>query len=185
MLIQLSGVPGSGKSTLARGLVAARGMVALNTDVLKSALLDAGVPLPRSGQAAYVSVLALAADLLDQGRDVVIDSPCRYVELLHEGQAVAAGAGVPYRLIELRAEDPATLLTRLDSRTPLRSQVASSRDAAAGTSWEFSTPEATLHAWQNQLVHPETAWLQLDAGQSPDELLAAALAYLDSAHVEE
>jgi predicted kinase len=179
VLLQLSGVPGSGKSTLARRLAAERGMVVLDTDVLKSAQLDTGASFAQAGRSAYVSVLALAADLLDQGREVIVDSPCRYVELLEGGQAVAIEAGVRYTFIELRAADPARLLTRLDARAPKRSQVASSREAAPGTGWELGTPEATLRGWQDQLVHPESDWLQLDADRDPDELLAAALDYLD------
>ena len=78
MLLQLSGVPGTGKSTLARGLAAGLDLVVLDTDVVKSALLSTDVPFAVAGRATYAAVLALAGDLLAQGRSVVIDSPCRY-----------------------------------------------------------------------------------------------------------
>src|SRR5688572_14207341 len=72
VLLQLSGVPGSGKSTLARGLSAALGLVVLDTDVVKSALLSRDLGVGAAGPASYGVVLALAADLLTQGHEVVI-----------------------------------------------------------------------------------------------------------------
>ncbi len=176
VIVQLSGVPGSGKSTLARGLATARGLVVLDTDVVKSALLSRAVPIGEAGPAAYGVVLALAADVLAQGHGVVIDSPCRYPSLLASGQETAEAAGVPYRFVELWAEDPAALLPRLDGRVPRPSQVASSSDPVPGTEWEHGTAVATLRAWQEQLVRPEVGYLRLDAALPPDELLRAALA---------
>lgn len=144
MLVQLSGVPGSGKSTLARALAEARAMVVLNTDVVKNALLGSEIPMHLAGPATYGAALALAADLLEQGRDVVIDSPCRYRELLEGGLDLAVAASVPYGFIELRTDDPSILLERLDRRKPMVSQVASARDPVQGTAWEFGTPAATV-----------------------------------------
>ena len=172
MLVQLSGVPGSGKSTLARSLARSLAprlpLVVLDTDVVKSALLHSGVPVAAAGRATYTSVLALAADLLAQGSSVVIDSPCRYRALLEQGQQVAAGAGAAYAFLELRTPDVTTLLDRLDRRAPHPSQVASSTEPAPGTTWEHGTGEATLRAWQDQLVRPAEGWLALDATAAPD-----------------
>jgi hypothetical protein len=99
VLVQLSGVPGSGKSTLARGLSEALGLVVLNTDVVKSALLSRDLGVEAAGPASYGVVLALAADLLAQGHQVVIDSPCRYPALLESGQGGRGGGtcAVPVR----------------------------------------------------------------------------------------
>ena len=179
VLVQLSGVPGSGKSTLARGLSAALGLVVLDTDVVKSALLSRDLGVEAAGPASYGVVLALAADLLAQGHQVVIDSPCRYPALLKSGQEVAEAAGVPYRFVELRIEDPAALLPRLDGRVPRPSQVASSSDPVPGTEWEHGTAEATMRAWQEQLVRPQDGYVRLDATLPPDELLHAALTGLE------
>jgi predicted kinase len=173
MFLQLSGVPGTGKSTLARGLAAGLDLVVLDTDVVKSALLSTDVPFAAAGRATYAAVLALAGDLLAQGRSVVVDSPCRYVDLLAAGQRVAADAGVPYRLVELWADDPADLLPRLTARDIRQSQVT-----PAVTEWELGTPADTLRGWQEQLVRPESGWLRLDALRPPDELLREALDHL-------
>ena len=180
MLVQLSGVPGSGKSTLARSLSSAMGLVVLDTDVVKSALISRSVPVGDAGPATYGVVLALAAHLLDQGHRVVIDSPCRYPALLESGQEVAGAAGVPYRFIELWVDDPAALLPRLDGRVPRPSQVASSSDPVPGTAWELGTAVATMRSWQEQLVRPETGYVRLDAALAPGELLRAAVDHLSS-----
>jgi predicted kinase len=173
MLLQLSGVPGTGKSTLARGLAAGLDLVVLDTDVVKSALLSTDVPFAVAGRATYAAVLALAGDLLAQGRSAVIDSPCRYVDLLAAGHRVAADAGVAYRLVELWADDPAALLPRLTARDHRQSQVT-----PAVPEWELGTPVDTLHGWQEQLVRPQTGWLRLDALLPPEEVLRSTLDYL-------
>jgi len=173
MFLQLSGVPGTGKSTLARGLAAGLDLVVLDTDVLKSALLSRDVPFAAAGRATYAAVLALAGDLLAQGRSVVVDSPCRYLDLLAAGQRVAADAGVPYRLVELWAVDAADLLPRLSARDARQSQVT-----PAVPEWELGTPADTLRGWQEQLVHPQTGWLRLDALRPPEDVLRSTLDYL-------
>ena len=89
-----------------------------------------------AGRPTYAAALALAADLVAQGRSVVLDSPCRYPQLLAAGQRLARDAGVRYAFIELWASDISALLPRLDRRRPLASQVASSTDPVPGTDWE-------------------------------------------------
>jgi len=175
VLVQLSGVPGTGKSTLARSLARSLAgslatgldLVVLDTDVVKSALLATDVPFAAAGRATYAAVLALTADLLTQGRSVVVDSPCRYPELLAAGRRAAADADVPYRLVELWADDPADLLHRLTARTGRLSQVT-----PADPAWELGSPVETLRGWQAQLVRPETGWLRVDALADPATVLA-------------
>jgi predicted kinase len=180
VLIQLSGIPGSGKSALAREIARATGFVVVDTDVLKSALIEGGVPVAASGKATYAAALGIAADLIEQGKSVVLDSPCRYQELLDAGLAIANDAGVRYGFIELWTPDVSAVLMRLDARTPKASQVASATDPAAGTDWEFGTAEATLLSWQEQLMRPEDDWLRLDATLPTEAGLKLARRYLDS-----
>ena len=179
MLVQLSGVPGSGKSTLAYRIAQATDFVVVNTDVLKSALIGSGVPVSDAGAATYAAALGLASDLIAQGKSVILDSPCRYQELLDAGQSMADDAGVRYALIELWAPDVSVLLPRLDARASRISQVASAMDPVPGTTWEFGTAEATLSGWQEQLLHPLEGWLRLDATHTQAHNLQRALRYLD------
>ena len=159
VLVQLSGVPGSGKSRLARSIAEATGFVVVDTDVLKSSIVGSGVPVAAAGPVTYGAALALAQDLLEQGRTVVLDSPCRYRQLLDSGRRKAGALGVRYAFIELWVRDWSVVLGRLDERSPRVSQVASATAPVPGTEWEFGTPAATLEAWQNELIHPEHDWL--------------------------
>jgi len=124
MLVQMSGAPGSGKSTIARALARQRGLVIIDHDIVKNAQLSGGLSFAQAGKLSYAVLLSLAEDLLGQGHDVVIDSPCFYDELLEAGQAVAARAGADYRYIECVTDDLDVLDQRLRSRRPLPSQVA-------------------------------------------------------------
>ena len=144
MLVQLSGVPGSGKSALARSMAAATGLVVIDTDVLKSSLIGSGVSVTAAGAVTYAAALALARDLLEQGRNVVLDSPCRYEALLDSGQAAARACGARYAFIELWVADWSVVLDRLDQRSARPSQVASATEPVPGTSWENGTAETTL-----------------------------------------
>ena len=178
MLVQLSGVPGAGKSRLARSIAEASNVVVLDTDVLKTSLIHSRVPVADAGAVTYAATLALAQDLLHQGRDVLLDSPCRYEELLESGRQIARDHGVRYAFIELWVRDWTTVLARLDARSPMSSQVASATAPVPGTAWEFGTAEETLATWQTQLVRPERDWLRLEAESAADQNLSAALRYL-------
>ncbi len=177
MLVQLSGVPGSGKSTLAYGIASTTGLVVVNTDVLKSSLIGRKVPVADAGALSYAIALGLVNDFLVQGRSVILDSPCRYRELLDGGQSIANTAGVRYAFIELWVPDVSVLPPRLDAREPRVSQVASATDPVPGTAWEFGTAEATLSEWQKQLLHPRD-WLRLDATDPKEVNLERSLLYL-------
>ena len=178
MLVQLSGVPGSGKSTLARDIAEATGLVVLDTDVLKTALLEGGIPVTSAGRPTFAAALALAADLLAQGRSVVLDSPCRYPQLLAAGQRLATGRRGPaclHRAVGLghvgtappaRPPTPAGVPGRIVDGSRPRHRLG------------LGTPEDTLRAWQSQLVRPEEDWLRLDAHAEAPTNLSTALAYL-------
>jgi predicted kinase len=76
LLIQMAGHGGSGKSTLARQIAAQLGGVTLDLDVVKTALLDAGLDWDQASKASYETIFALVDDLLFAGtKCVVVDTP--------------------------------------------------------------------------------------------------------------
>lgn len=173
-LLQLAGPPGSGKSRLAAAVASRCPAVVLNSDVLKSALLDAGVPWQLAGPGAYQALGAQAGDLLAQGRSVILDSPSHYPHIPERGQRVASAHGARYRFIELACPDTAELHRRLAMRTPLRSQMP-----ALDTSPPDGATQAVrtgTHQWQT--MGPATGWLTLDVTQPFETYLTQAADYV-------
>ena len=82
-LVIVSGAPGSGKSTLARRLASDLRLSLLARDALKEALADAmGMPADvaessRLGAGAYAVMYVAAAELLDAGAGIVVESNFR------------------------------------------------------------------------------------------------------------
>ena len=60
----MSGNPGSGRTTIARQVGVRYGAVVLHLDVVKTAVLEGGVDVDKSGRAAYAVLHALARDLV-------------------------------------------------------------------------------------------------------------------------
>src|SRR5262245_13950970 len=182
-LLQMAGAPGSGKSTLARSLARLRPAVVLDSDVIKSAVLDAGVAWSAAGPAAYEVLFALAAELLAQGTSVILDSPSHYPQIPSRGLQVARAAGAAYRFIECVCAEEAELEQRLLTRTPLRSQMrglgVSSPDAGGVAP---AAKRIGLHLWET--CTPEVDHLTVDTRTPPEACLSKALRYLDSGVLE-
>jgi predicted kinase len=186
VVVQMSGLPGAGKSTIARELVRHRRLVAVDLDVVTTALLDSDGAYDIAGPAglralkvaSYTVLKAMAGDVLAQGLGVVIDSPCFYDELLWDGQALAAKHGVAYRYIECVTDDIGLLDTRLRSRPALRSQRRGVEAPPVDLGVDPERTGAELFA-QAIAKRPDT-YLRLATTQSLDECVAQALAFVDS-----
>lgn len=175
-LLQLAGPPGSGKSRLAAGLAARCPAVILNSDVVKSALLDAGVPWKLAGPAAYRALADLAGDLLAQGASVILDSPSHYPYIPQAGLRVARAHGARYRFIELACADTGELSRRLAGRTPLRSQMPALDQVPPDSDGPTQAVRTGTHQWQSQ--GPDGGWLVLDVTRPFAGYLDQAAAYL-------
>ena len=189
VVVQMSGVPGAGKTTIARELVRHRRLVAIDRDIVLTAMLesDGANNLESDGAftiarvASYSVLKAIADDVLAQGIGVVIDSPCFYDELLAAGQALAAKHGVAYRYIECVTEDIGLLDTRLRSRPALRSQRLSVDEPPIDLAADRERTGSDLFAdGIANMKRPDT-YLRLDTTQPLDECVAEALVFLDSA----
>ena len=104
-LCQMSGIPGAGKSTLARRICKLTNAVLLDTDVIKSSIMNSfenNIDFKFAGKVTYEMVYFLADSNLQIGNSVVIDSPCRYDQIITQGTSIAQKYNVPYKFIECR-----------------------------------------------------------------------------------
>src|SRR5215211_1008122 len=174
----MAGAPGAGKSSLARVVGQARSAVVLDMDVIKSAVLEAGAAWSLAGPAAYEILFALAADLLAQGRSVILDSPSHYPQIPARGMEIAQAHGARYRFIECVCADEVTLEQRLLARTPQRSQMRGLGQPApdAGDAMPAAKRLGT-HLWET--CRPPGDYLTVDTSAPFENALHTALCYLD------
>lgn len=177
-LLQLAGAPGSGKSTLATAVAAELDAVIVNSDVVKSTLLDAGVPWSQAGPAAYQVLFALADDLLAQGHSVILDSPSHYTSIPENGARVASTNDVSYHFLELVCDDVDELRRRLSVRAPRRSQMRDLDTPPPDSDAPTRAVRIDTHRWKTE--GPPTGHLQLDTCGPLERYLPEALAQLDS-----
>jgi predicted kinase len=176
-LVQMAGAPGSGKSTIARAVADDIGAVILNSDTVKTAMLDADVPWRLAGPAAYNVLFAVADNLLAREQSVIIDSPSHYREIPEKGLAIAGKRRATYRFIECVCDDDEVLGRRLGERRPLRSQMPGiGVDPPDADGLPRRATRMGVHRWQTFGTdghHPV-----LDTLRPVAECVAAALSYV-------
>ncbi|KAI8948911.1 hypothetical protein F4801DRAFT_433644 [Xylaria longipes] len=179
-LIQMSGPPGSGKSTLARLLARSINGVVINHDLIKAFFLESSFSFQDAARLTYRLDWALADDMIQQGRSVVVDSVCNYEEVLDRGTALAEKYGYTYRYVECRVEDLDLLDRRLHDRIPLRSQRTGvhepppdSPDNGTGASVDGAT---LFGKWMNPRRPDDAAALiTVDSTHGPEKCLEAVM----------
>jgi predicted kinase len=114
-LLQIAGGSGAGKSTLACLIGKRTGAVVIDLDAIKPAALDAGSPWDLAGRIGYGVSCAVAGSLLGQRKSVILDSPCRFQQIVDRGSAIAEQHGVPdagrcmsSRCVKLPDQTPST-----------------------------------------------------------------------------
>jgi predicted kinase len=123
LLIQMAGHGGSGKSTLARQIAARLGGVTLDLDVVKTALLDAGLDWDQASKASYETIFALVDDLLFAGtKCVVVDTPSYWADIHQRLGASAHRHLARHIFLECVAAEPVRA-DRLATRPAKRSQI--------------------------------------------------------------
>ncbi|TRX90162.1 hypothetical protein FHL15_008890 [Xylaria flabelliformis] len=184
-LIQMSGPPGSGKSTLARLLARSINGVVINHDLIKAFFLESSFSFQDSSRLTYQLDWTLAEDMIQQGRNVIVDSVSNYEEVVNRGTALAEKYGYTYRYVECRVENLDQLDRRLHDRIPLRSQrtgVYEPPAGAPGNDTGGSVDGAALfRKWMNPW-RPEdvTALITVDSTRRPEECLEAIMERLSS-----
>ena len=124
-LCQMSGIPGTGKSMLARHICQITNAVLLDSDVIKSSILDSfedDIDFRFAGKVAYEMIFSLADSNLAIGNSVVIDSPCGYEIIIEKGTALTKKYNIPYKFIECYLDDLSELNRRRTTREILPSQ---------------------------------------------------------------
>ena len=179
-LLQMSGVPGSGKSTVAAHVVATYRAVAVDYDVIKSAILDAGFDLAASTKAAYEVMYAEARHILTQGHSVVMDSPCFWPRILTEGMEIAGQHNATYKYIECQIHDLNLLDERLRDRPRLRTHRRTVNQPPPDLGDELVNGEAFFRDWMDRVHRPSTDYLQLDMHRPLHEVLPQVDTYLKS-----
>lgn len=173
LLIQMSGAPGSGKSTMAALLRQRIGGVVIDHDVLRSSLLESGIPFEQAAQHAYQLQWALAQDFIKQDLIVIIDSTCNYQNVLDKGYALAKQHDYTYWYVECKVQDVDLLDERLRSRSPMTSQRTGVDRPPAATVHDGRAAvdsRALFRKWIESPFRPENNVIIVDSTGNPEIL---------------
>lgn len=165
LVVQMHGEPGGGKSTLARGIAPCIGAVVLDKDVIKAALLRAGLTEDQAAPGAYEVYFAQADDLVRRGHSVILDNPVYWPSVERRWLTLADRAGSPRLLIECACPDGAELRRRLATRHAVESQPRVPLDLTRH-------PGAAATSFQPRLT--------LDTTRPLDDLVAEAVRYIEA-----
>lgn len=157
-LVVLSGLPGVGKSTLANALARYFRFALLELDRLEGPLLKHGISGDSIGWSGYAALTAMAAQNLEVGVGVVIDSVAWSNRIRNEWRELAATHQVSFRPIEVRCTDAAEHRSRIEAETSKRDR-------------RRLTAESIYEPW-------DTERLVLDSSAGLGPILSEAIAYV-------
>jgi predicted kinase len=172
-LIVLSGLPGSGKSTVAEGLSRTLSLPIFSVDPIEAAMWRGGLARAQTGVAAYEVAIALADEHLRLGHSVIIDAVNPVEAPRAAGRNLAAKYRADLKIIECICADEAIHRQRIEARTrniPGMPEVTWARVLRRRAEYE---------AWSDARHVLDTS------ANSPEQLLAEALSYVDSISLAE
>ena len=169
LVVQMHGEPGSGKSTIAREIGARLGLVVIDKDVIKAALLRTGVAEQQAAAGAYEVFFAQARAFVANGHSIILDNPVYWDSVERRWLEIAEAAGSPPILIECICADRDEIARRLATRDALESQP---RDPLDIRKHPGSTPTQ---------FYPR---LTLDTTRPLEEIADEAMSYIEGAHAE-
>ncbi|MGH4122471.1 MAG: AAA family ATPase [Clostridium sp.] len=125
-LVQMSGLPGSGKSTIAKAIAKNTGAIVIDLDIVKSSILESfkgDIDFKLAGKVSYDILFSLADYYLSQERNVIIDTPCGYTELLERGNSLCSKYNANYKYVEAYILNLEEINQRLKNRERHISQI--------------------------------------------------------------
>jgi predicted kinase len=155
--VLVGGLPGTGKSTVARGLAQGANCTLIRSDVVRKQLAglaetdsgrhgrDEGIYARAWNDRTYAECLRLAAELLLEGRRVVVDATFGEERRRRDFLERAAALAVPAVLLLCRAE-PAVVRGRLANRRGDASDADWSIYEHAAARWEVMSPATEAQA---------------------------------------
>lgn len=124
-LLQMAGYPGSGKSTLSKKIAEVTNAIVIDRDIIKTSMINSQVSDDIVANASYRVVFDLAEFYLEMGISVIIDTPCYYEDIIHNGVRMSNKYGASYKYIECRVKDYSIVEDRIYTRDRLISQIDS------------------------------------------------------------
>ncbi len=165
-LLQMAGESGTGKSTLARAVGRSTGALVIDKDDITGPLIDEDVLQVGAGGPGYAVLFKLAESALEQGFDVILDSPAFWQAVLDRGKDLTARYEADYRLVKCYCPDRNQQELRLQGRSRQTGQPRSRAEV-----------EDSLSRPGVMLV-PSAPHLEVDTTQPLDACVRQVLEYL-------
>jgi len=123
IVLQMSGFPGSGKSTISKEIARKINAIVIDKDIFKSTMLENGISNEVASKLSYDMLFDLSKFYLDQGKSVILDSPCYYDEIIETGTDIANSYNAEYKFLECSVESFEIIEKRVKLRKNMTSQI--------------------------------------------------------------
>ena len=169
----MSGFPGSGKSTLAIEVASRMDCIIIDHDVTKSAILNSNgegaIDSKIAGKIAYNVDFALIDFYLSMGKNVILDSPCLYDEIIDQGTEISDKYDANYKYIECYLDDFDEINRRLKKRKTLISQIS-----------EVKSSETFYMALKNSKKPQNYKYISVNSGKPVDTYINEVINYINN-----
>lgn len=169
--VVMRGYPGTGKSTIARAIAAALHAPLIDRDILRQKAVDIFGDLPQVGHFSYELMFALAAEQLELGLSVVVDTPLTYRTTYEQAQELARTFSTPILVVHCQCP-PEVQKRRLEERKGQVSQFQI-------TSWE------EWMQWKQRFEEFETEECVIDTANPLADSLAKVMCTISELHARQ
>jgi len=157
VVIQMAGFPGSGKSTISKEVAKRLNAIVIDKDILKSSMLENGLSNETSSKLAYDVMFDLGKFYLEQGRSIVLDTPCYYDEIIENGMKLSKDYNTEYKFLDCIVKD----YDIIDKRLKLRKNMTSQITKYSLTGFENAKARA-------EKVRPSNGYMKVDSSNLDD-----------------